>query len=383
MDELGLEEAARSSASRRSPRESSGFRRNFVRENGVNDPSRESQSVADRRSLRARYRAVKLDIAEGKEAFTRLDSDRFDHVFRNVEHLHDEVSRPREQIADAEALLDITASFLASVKDVKRGGGLTPSEFVNGIIRNYDTVMVRAEERLERMIDWRRLGLEATAVFSDAPGMITMLGPMDCQPKQRKVAQRKQRDRPVEGVRPEELEDSTDNCRTETDKNMETMFMILKRLKSVSLEVLVLNRNSFSQTVENIFALSFLVKDGRAKISIENGQHVVAPKNFPSQQQRERGEGSMSQFVFRFDFKDWKVMQDMVEEGTELMPHRESVLSSNGRGGSRTPVRKYCRNRAKETPANDDADRIDAKVGIEDEHQPHLRKKMRAVVGSL
>jgi len=63
---------------------------------------------------------------------------------------------------------------------------------------------------------------------------------------------------------------------SETDKHMLTMFNILKMNKVVKLENLVLNRNSFAQTVENLFALSFLARDGRAEIKVnEAGWQLV------------------------------------------------------------------------------------------------------------
>lgn len=78
-----------------------------------------------------------------------------------------------------------------------------------------------------------------------------------------------------------QLDETANNEKTDTDKNMATMFDILRRNRKVKLENLILNRNSFAQTVENLFALSFLIKDGRAEISVdEAGCHLVCKHFF-------------------------------------------------------------------------------------------------------
>lgn len=135
-----------------------------------------------------------------------------------------------------------------------------------------------------------------------------------------------------------QLEETAGEDKTDTDKNMATMFQILRRHKSAKLENLILNRKSFAQTVENLFALSFLIKDGRADISVDDKLcHMVckfltsifffifffccllfhdsvtnfyaAPKNAPASNAVLSGEVSYNHFVFRFDFQDWKVTQ--------------------------------------------------------------------------
>ncbi|PPD95079.1 hypothetical protein GOBAR_DD07891 [Gossypium barbadense] len=100
--------------------------------------------------------------------------------------------------------------------------------------------------------------------------------------------------------------------KTDTDRNMAVMFEILRRKRQVKLESFILNRSSFAQTVENLFSLSFLVKDGRVEIVVHgSGSHIVSPKNAPAASSIASGEAAYSHFVFRFDFKDWKARMTM------------------------------------------------------------------------
>lgn len=315
----------------------------------------ETQAVDDRRLLRSQYLAMKSLISDEKDVMASAASDKFRSIISKVEDLHQHVQRPREQIADAETLLDLAASLVASVRS-ESALGITPSEFVAGLLKKFGKQGGTSDEGIS--LNWARVGLAVSHVFMSAPGCATMVGPMKIEVKPRRVCIRRKRTaRPRGSARPEQLADPSEKTKTDTDKNMADIFDVLRRKKNARLEHLILNRISFAQTVENIFALSFLVKDGRVEINVnDEGHHIVYPRNAPAASSVASGEVVYNHFVFRFDFKDWKLMKGVVPDGEELMPHRFSQAAAdtgvNNHNEPEVPpsaqgtsIRKLCRNR--------------------------------------
>lgn len=111
-----------------------------------------------------------------------------------------------------------------------------------------------------------------------------------------------------------------------------------------------LNRIPFSQIVESIIALSFIVKDGRVEINIdENGKYFVVPKNSPRAIEMASGEASYSQFLSWFDFKDSQLM--MEASGEELVPHRTNPLMiPYYEKVAETPIKEISRKRGRVVP---------------------------------
>lgn len=334
-------------------------------------PTGPDTTTTDRRFVRSRYVAVKHLINDEKEDVGKPDSDKFQRIMDQVDNLHNLVQKPREQVADAEALLDITNFLFTSVR-AQNKEGITASEFVDCVLRDFgqqDGSNGSNTQGSRCSIGWKDIGLAVSHIFNSCHGCATMIGPMDTEVKHRKAVVRKHRVKPTDRVQPDEVNDNAARMKTDTDKNMAIMFGILKSKRCVKLESLVLNRSSFAQTVENLFALSFLVKDGRAEIKVdENHQHVVSPRNAPAASEVIAGNVVYRHFVFRFDFKDWKLMTSVVEVGEELMPNRTSIsMSSTDQAGAEyaeaheavgtsksdsipegettTPIRKLSRNR--------------------------------------
>ncbi|CAH8330374.1 unnamed protein product [Eruca vesicaria subsp. sativa] len=314
----------------------------------------EEQGISDRRILRSQYLALINKISDSKDDLTSVDSDKFSRIFSEFENLHQRVQKPREQVADAEAFLDIANTIMSSVKS-HSANGVSPAEFVNALVNGFGQASLRIDETSPVSIKWKDLGLAVCSTVFISCGCSTMLGPLDTELKERKRAVYRKRTKPGEGERPEEVDDTQSEEKTDTDKNMAVMFNILRQKKRVRLENFVLNRRSFAQTVENLFALSFLAKDGRVEIIVDkNGSHFALPRNAPAANLVMSGEVIYNHFVFRLDFIDWKLMSQLVPMGEELMPHRETATASSScpsasadfsKDSQTTPIRKLSRNR--------------------------------------
>lgn len=86
------------------------------------------------------------------------------------------VQKPREQVADAEALLDLTNTFVCSVKAYSNEG-FTPADFVSSLLRDFGQHGQGSSSRQDEdrnLIRWKDIGHKASHIFRSAPGCCTM-----------------------------------------------------------------------------------------------------------------------------------------------------------------------------------------------------------------
>lgn len=82
------------------------------------------------------------------------------------------MQKPREQVADAEALLDITNSLINSVK-AHSASGITPANFVSSLLREFGHQSGSIEGSRSSKF-WKDVGVAVSHVFRSAPGCSTM-----------------------------------------------------------------------------------------------------------------------------------------------------------------------------------------------------------------
>jgi hypothetical protein len=179
----------------------------------------EFDSSSGRINICSEFLKLKSLINEKKDDLMNIDSDRFYSILHEFNKLHEQVMRPREHVVDAEALVDLTHTLAESVKS-QVNEGVTPSQFVSSLLKHY-------AHPPNTSIDWNNLGIVVSPIFLTAHGSSTMLGPMENQLKQHKTyVSRKRAPLTTTTSRPEQLDDVVGGEKTDTDKNMLTMFNI-------------------------------------------------------------------------------------------------------------------------------------------------------------
>ncbi len=282
--------------------------------------------MALRRNLTKLLRETKDDkhelAADAEKLLGRLEA---------ANSLSDSVTRAGDASLDSEVLTILARGGAELIKKAARGS------LVKYSLDDYTRRLKRLfgdEDRGTVDFKWDELARKRfSSWFRVAPATTHMLGPMSLAPplKRKQAAKRKAR-RVVtgEGVRPDEMEELEDVLQgeegmlKETDRNMETMFRVLGQCpenKALMME-LCINHESFSQTVENIFTLSFLVRDGR--VSFRNTDEGIEVRKVSREEAKAAdgsGDGRM-QFVMSLSIAEWKEWCAAVSKTNALMPNR-------------------------------------------------------------
>ncbi|KAJ1959695.1 hypothetical protein IWQ62_004514 [Dispira parvispora] len=98
------------------------------------------------------------------------------------------------------------------------------------------------------------------------------------------------------------------------------IFEVLERVGPINLFEFIVNPESFPQTVENFFYLSFLIRDGRAYIDDDSGQPILESCMPPSQEDYADGL-SKKQLIMEIDQSMWEAVVYTANNQPEKVQH--------------------------------------------------------------
>ncbi|KAE8352794.1 putative nuclear protein Qri2/Nse4 [Aspergillus coremiiformis] len=228
-----------------------------------------------------------------------------------------------------------------------------------------------SDEEQGDAMNWDWLGRSACFRHNVRPSISGfLLGPLSVQKRTRQFTQRRARERidPSQAVRPQELKDE-DLDRQETS-NLTTMCTSINKLLAktqnagqdnverqlsqleeeptqemvqdvmskynvaddggIPLFHFCINPRSFGQSVENLFYVSFLVRDGSVGLQVDSRQlptlHAAKPYA-PSEAQRKGIQ--KHQAIFSLDFETWRDLIEVYDIKESIIPHREEEQQEN------------------------------------------------------
>lgn len=164
-----------------------------------------------------------------------------------------------------------------------------------------------------------KLGEMVYTKLNRPPSTGFMIGPTDVAKKTRKVA-RQYGFNPENQIRPDGItaEDLQKDSNNETTKMVLEMYQSLKAYQDASegqpiaLFDFILNPQSFAQSVENLFYTSFLVRDGRVALEMdEDGIPVISivdGSNEENVNEDDELKAARNQVVIDLDYALWKEM---------------------------------------------------------------------------
>ncbi|ATY61112.1 nuclear protein Qri2/Nse4, putative [Cordyceps militaris CM01] len=223
------------------------------------------------------------------------------------------------------------------------------------------------EDRDGDMMNWGHLGRFACLPHSRRPALPgLLLGPLSVERKIRRVTKRSAPFRPnsLAETRPEIL-NTEDLARKENDLTaicgkifqqlQDTQEQVqgavaaairaemsdeeqidimhrhgLRRTGGIDLMRFVVNPKSFGQTVENIFYVSFLIRDGRIEIEYdEYSLPALAPVVREEHEDESARQGSAKhQAVLSIDMRAWKDIIDTLQIKESMIEHRQEIANS-------------------------------------------------------
>jgi len=272
------------------------------------------QTEQQKMKIRHDYRALTQQTQESKDEFMDLHGSKFHETLKRTNELHKQVLFPSEEFLDATQLsllgqLGVMQARKAKSQHLNR---FTLEDTIKAIQNKFRSS--GGDEDMD--IDWAKIGKSCSGAIRTVHACSFMNGPMEVEFK---VPERKRREKKKDEehvLQQAELIKSVDKEETtQTDIRVRELRELLvndagiDREKGKNYFEIVINPDSFTQTVENIFDFSFLVKDGYVQLlPSPDGVPMVIPQNpmeYLSQGDNTKGLVS-SQTVLSLDKRKWK-----------------------------------------------------------------------------
>ncbi|XP_071605727.1 non-structural maintenance of chromosomes element 4 homolog A [Heliangelus exortis] len=299
---------------------------------GRPETAEEAGDESSRRVIRNRYRELIYSVQQNREDMLSSKSNRLTEALEEANKLFSGVSRAREAALDAQFL--VIASNLGKEKANELRSEMTAFDSLAfaedlltfmGINRTEENDS-DAESTTGGYLPsnaWHKLGEETEKYFRRAPSFHYMLGSFKSDPPvPRQRIERQKKSAGGEGKRamPAQLKKMEESHQEATEKEVERILGLLQtHFKNdpdtpISFFDLVIDPNSFARTVENIFHVSFIIRDGFARLKLDGDKlPIIEPSKDNERKVGNHSAGARNQVVLSLSHREWKEIVERYE----------------------------------------------------------------------
>lgn len=262
---------------------------------------KEKMSSEANKDVREKYRSLLMHQQEKADGAGEagIPIDELQQMVLEANEAFVKVQRPREATLDAEYLKMCGLMVKSNITNRQfNATEFHPTEFAQKMSR----FMQGEEEAEANLLDssiWKRLGSAVASIYINTPPLESTFAGIDYEKTKKEVRKKNaKKDEVGARVTPKLVKESLSEEERQTEE-LNRVYSILKRRyrennkRPICFYTFVINPESYSYTIENIFHTSFLVHMLRAQIiEDENGLPVIIPRDssaskgseFPSSQ---------------------------------------------------------------------------------------------------
>eukprot|EP00062_Callorhinchus_milii_P018139 gi/632971415/ref/XP_007902161.1/ PREDICTED: non-structural maintenance of chromosomes element 4 homolog A-like [Callorhinchus milii] len=248
-----------------------------------------------RRLLRHQYRELISTVQQNREDMIRPSNNKLTEALKEGDKLFSNVRQTREAVLDAQFLVLATNLGLEKANQLHTDMIVfDPSVFAEQLLTFMGLNRLEAGESDEDEAAgwlpkdaWTKLGKETEKYFKRAPTFHYMLGSFKAEPpapRQKIVRQKRVPNQEERRIMPTQLK-KMDECHQEaTEKEVERILGLLQQYFRAEPETpinffdFVIDPQSFPRSVENIFHVSFIVRDGFAALKLDQDKLPIIGK---------------------------------------------------------------------------------------------------------
>ncbi|KAL1741860.1 Nse4 C-terminal-domain-containing protein [Schizophyllum fasciatum] len=300
------------------------------------------QNEDEKRNVRKRYRDLTKRLDEGQSNMHDVTAEGISNIIREADQNYDKVKAPQEATLDSQVLLAASKMGAQKARAMKAGaGGFDVDEFVAKLVTFMggrrtigDDGEVDDGLDADDYLDWDLIGRKALAKSRRVPAMTFMLGPLSIEAKKRGPIKRAKLERnESDRKKPQEIrEEDIQRAENETTKNVIQYDPEWDEKPGlVNLFEFVVNPDDFAQSVENIFYLSFLIRDGKVAFEyVLETQEPVIYACSPADPEDYNHGLRKQQMVLEFDVATWRRAIEVFNITKSMVPKRAAAKTKLG-----------------------------------------------------